>query len=398
MPRLRASWPSEDAHPGSACARRGARDGERVRHSRHPGSEAGGREDRRYGDSFLPTHRRACQVKKKTRQSGVSPITLPRARAASAAPGAMSQTHRVLLQQPGRRRQDVHGFPDGLRSRSREARARSRRRLLSVQRPDRSAPRGQRARVLRRADEGLQVTVDVTTRDTRAEGLIRDLEHAPAAMDCDEDRPRMPARSSALSSRANGKAARGRAGRWTTTRYALRPRDHNPPPAPVRAYPARAPVLLGGYAGPRRRLRRRRRGTFGATRSPRSLCGRVAATVGGRARARARADDVAALPGDFGAVFMRTDHLAACVLTALRRRERVVRRAPFLRRSATSDAPSGSRRHRARCSRTDGSVAGAPARFALRARGRWYSRRWRPRGTIGYHEGAYAHRSSPRRR
>jgi MinD-like ATPase involved in chromosome partitioning or flagellar assembly len=37
--------------------------------------------------------------------------------------------------------------------------------------------------------KGLQVTVDVTTCDTRAEGLIRDLEHAPDAMDCDEDRP-----------------------------------------------------------------------------------------------------------------------------------------------------------------------------------------------------------------
>ena len=41
--------------------------------------------------------------------------------------------------------------------------------------------------------KGLQVTVDVTTCDTRAEGLIRDLEHAPDAMDCDEDRQRMPA-------------------------------------------------------------------------------------------------------------------------------------------------------------------------------------------------------------
>ena len=53
-----ASWPSR-THPGSACARRGARDGGESPPQPAPRSEAGGREDRRYGDSFLPTHRRA---------------------------------------------------------------------------------------------------------------------------------------------------------------------------------------------------------------------------------------------------------------------------------------------------------------------------------------------------
>jgi hypothetical protein len=67
--------------------------------------------------------------------------------------------------------------------------------------------------------KGLQVTVDVTTCDTRAEGLIRDLEHAPDAMDCDEDRQRTPASifGTFFSRERKGEneSARARARRWT---------------------------------------------------------------------------------------------------------------------------------------------------------------------------------------
>ena len=162
--------------------------------------------------------------------------------------------------------------------------------------------------------KGLQVTVDVTTCDTRAEGLIRDLEHAPDAMDCDEDRQRMPASifGTFFSRERKGENARAR-GPVDLTRYALRPHDHNP------AIPPNLYLIPSAGAT-----------SWADTQGSGNACDDVLGHSnpdaiplwarrgdGWLGAARALRAAVAALPGDFGAVFIDTDHLAACVLTKL---------------------------------------------------------------------------------
>ena len=167
--------------------------------------------------------------------------------------------------------------------------------------------------------KGLQVTVDVTTCDTRAEGLIRDLEHAPDAMDCDEDRPASSSIFGTFFSRKRKTTSPGTktqprgGGPVDLTRYALRPHDHNPaippnlyliPSAGATSWADTQSDLAGqhGYTDPPEETQiplwaRRGDGWLGAARALRAA--------------------VSALPGDFGAVFIDTDHLAACVLTKL---------------------------------------------------------------------------------
>jgi cellulose biosynthesis protein BcsQ len=167
--------------------------------------------------------------------------------------------------------------------------------------------------------KGLQVTVDVTTCDTRAEGLIRDLEHAPDAMDCDEDRPASSSIFGTFFSRKRKttspgtKTPPGGGGPVDLTRYALRPHDHNPAiPPNLYLIPSAGATSWAdtqsdhasehGYADPPEETQiplwaRRGDGWLFAAR-----------------KLRVALD---ALPDDFGAVFVDTDHLAACVLTKL---------------------------------------------------------------------------------
>ena len=168
--------------------------------------------------------------------------------------------------------------------------------------------------------KGLQVTVDVTTCDTRAEGLIRDLEHAPDAMDCDEDRQRTPASifGTFFSRERKGENA-GARGPVDLTRYALRPHDHNPaippnlfliPSAGATSWAdtqGQGPVDACDDDGSER--------SSGTNPDAIPLWARRGDGWLGAARALRAA--VSALPGDFGAVFIDTDHLAACVLTKL---------------------------------------------------------------------------------
>lgn len=168
--------------------------------------------------------------------------------------------------------------------------------------------------------KGLQVTVDVTTCDTRAEGLIRDLEHAPDAMDCDEDRQRTPASSifgTFFSRERKGpenESARARAP-VDLTRYALRPHDHNPAiPPNLYLIPSAGATSWADTQG---------QGPddacddAGGSRNPDAIPLWARRGDGWLGAARALRAAVSALPGDFGAVFIDTDHLAACVLTKL---------------------------------------------------------------------------------
>jgi hypothetical protein len=170
--------------------------------------------------------------------------------------------------------------------------------------------------------KGLQVTVDVTTCDTRAEGLIRDLEHAPDAMDCDEDRQRTPASifGTFFSRERKGEneSASARAP-VDLTRYALRPHDHNPAIPPN--------LFLIPSAGATSWADTQGQGPGdscdddGSERSsgtnPDAIPLWARRGDGWLGAARALRAAVSALPGDFGAVFIDTDHLAACVLTKL---------------------------------------------------------------------------------
>ena len=164
--------------------------------------------------------------------------------------------------------------------------------------------------------KGLQVTVDVTTCDTRAEGLIRDLEHAPDAMDCGEDQPAASSIFGTFFSRQRtstspGEGKHGALGAVDLTRYALRPHDHNPAIPPN--------LFLVPSAGATSWA-----DTQADTRTDAQAPGAHAEVPlwarrgdGWLRAARALRAAFEALPGDFGAVFVDTDHLAACVLTKL---------------------------------------------------------------------------------
>ena len=163
--------------------------------------------------------------------------------------------------------------------------------------------------------KGLQVTVDVTTCDTRAEGLIRDLEHAPDAMDCgQEDRPSASSIFGTFFSRRRASASPGTeeptepagSGAVDLTRYALRPHDHNPAiPPNVFLVPSAGAVSWADTQAEDQNV------------SPAEVPLWARRGEGWRGAARALRAAIARLPGDFGAVFVDTDHLAACALTKL---------------------------------------------------------------------------------
>jgi cellulose biosynthesis protein BcsQ len=167
--------------------------------------------------------------------------------------------------------------------------------------------------------KGLQVTVDVTTCDTRAEGLIRDLEHAPDAMDCDEDRPASSSIFGTFFSRKRKTTSPGTktqprgGGPVDLTRYALRPHDHNP------AIPPNLYLIPSAGATSWADTQSDHAGQHGYTDPPEETQIPLWARRGDGWLFAARKLRVAldALPDDFGAVFVDTDHLAACVLTKL---------------------------------------------------------------------------------
>lgn len=166
--------------------------------------------------------------------------------------------------------------------------------------------------------KGLQVTVDVTTCDTRAEGLIRDLEHAPDAMDCDEDRPASSSIFGTFFSRKRKTTSPGTKtpprgdGPVDLTRYALRPHDHNP------AIPPNLYLIPSAGATSWADTQSDHAGQHGyAETEDQQIPLWARRGDGWLSAARKLRVALEALPDDFGAVFVDTDHLAACVLTKL---------------------------------------------------------------------------------
>ena len=166
--------------------------------------------------------------------------------------------------------------------------------------------------------KGLQVTVDVTTCDTRAEGLIRDLEHAPDAMDCDEDRPASSSIFGTFFSRQRKTTSPGTKtpprgdGPVDLTRYALRPHDHNP------AIPPNLYLIPSAGATSWADTQSDHAGQHGyAETEDQQIPLWARRGDGWLSAARKLRVALEALPDDFGAVFVDTDHLAACVLTKL---------------------------------------------------------------------------------
>lgn len=166
--------------------------------------------------------------------------------------------------------------------------------------------------------KGLQVTVDVTTCDTRAEGLIRDLEHAPDAMDCDEDRPASSSIFGTFFSRKRKTTSPGTKtpprgdGPVDLTRYALRPHDHNP------AIPPNLYLIPSAGATSWADTQSDHAGQHGYSETEDQQIPLWARRGDGwLSAARKLRVALEALPDDFGAVFVDTDHLAACVLTKL---------------------------------------------------------------------------------
>ena len=166
--------------------------------------------------------------------------------------------------------------------------------------------------------KGLQVTVDVTTCDTRAEGLIRDLEHAPDAMDCDEDRPASSSIFGTFFSRKRKTTSPGTKtpprgdGPVDLTRYALRPHDHNP------AIPPNLYLIPSAGATSWADTQSDHAGQHGYAETEDQQIPLWARRGNGwLSAARKLRVALEALPDDFGAVFVDTDHLAACVLTKL---------------------------------------------------------------------------------
>jgi len=147
--------------------------------------------------------------------------------------------------------------------------------------------------------EGLKVSVELTTPDTRVEGLIRDLE---SAMDVEEE-PAAKASGSIFGvffdPKADAKAAGGSV--VDLQKYMLRPADKNPAiPGNLYLIPSAGMESWGGN-------------TTGGQEVP--LWARTGDEWWPCAQRLRRAVD--ALPETFDAVFFDTDHLAACVLTKL---------------------------------------------------------------------------------
>jgi hypothetical protein len=167
--------------------------------------------------------------------------------------------------------------------------------------------------------KGLQVTVDNTTCDTRAEGLIRDLEHAPDVMDVDErsGKERKPSSSifGAFFSRQKSPTKTGKSAEAKETAppraldlspYMIRPNDHNPEIPPN--------LFLVPSAGATSWSQTQREDDdFDENEVP--LWARRG--DGWQACAKRLRLAIDALPEPFQAVFVDTDHLAACVLTKL---------------------------------------------------------------------------------
>jgi len=150
--------------------------------------------------------------------------------------------------------------------------------------------------------KGLQASVELTTPDTRVEGLIRDLENA---MDVEDEAPAVKASGSIFGAffkpREEAKQPAGGGSPLDLQKYMLRPADRNP------AIPGNL------YLIPSAGMESWGRTTTGGDDVP--LWARKGDEWWPAAQRLRRAVD--ALPDTFDAVFFDTDHLAACVLTKL---------------------------------------------------------------------------------
>ena len=152
--------------------------------------------------------------------------------------------------------------------------------------------------------KGLQVTVDNTTCDTRAEGLIRDLEHLPDPMDHDEDASKSSIFGAFFGRQKKEKTTSNAP--LDLTAYTLRPHDFN------KSIPDNLYLVPSAGAT-----------SWAETQGDDDGTGKESVPLWARrgdgwksAALKLRAA-VDALPGDFAAVFVDTDHLAACVLTKM---------------------------------------------------------------------------------
>mmetsp|Transcript_176 Transcript_176/g.466 ORF Transcript_176/g.466 Transcript_176/m.466 type:complete len:418 (-) Transcript_176:767-2020(-) len=153
--------------------------------------------------------------------------------------------------------------------------------------------------------KGLQVTMDNTEEDTRAEGLIRDLEHA---MDTDANSggTETPAGHSIFGAYFAKKPPGGAPpAPVDLSKYMIRPSDHNAAiPSNLYLVPSAGAMSWSNTQGA---------DTAGADDQP------LWTRKGNQwwPAARKLRDALDALPADFDAVMFDTDHLAACVLTKM---------------------------------------------------------------------------------
>lgn len=164
--------------------------------------------------------------------------------------------------------------------------------------------------------KGLQVTVEHTTPDTRAEGLIRDLEHAPDPPGADPN-PASSRKGSifgaffAKRNAAHPPPSTSSFSPVDLTRYVIRPADHNPSiPGNLYLIPSAGAVSWSETQD----------GDDAAMDADGPGAEKPLWTRGGDEwwpAARKLRAAVDALPEAFDAVFADTDHLAACVLTKL---------------------------------------------------------------------------------
>ena len=147
--------------------------------------------------------------------------------------------------------------------------------------------------------KGLQVTVENTTEDTRAEGLIRDLEHA---MDTDEHAAAAEKKGGSIFGAFFAKKKDASTATVDLTDYLIRPADHNGAiPSNLYLIPSAGSV------------------SWTDTQSEETGHSPLWTRKGDEwwpAAQRLRAA-VANLPAEFEAVLVDTDHLAACVLTKM---------------------------------------------------------------------------------
>ena len=147
--------------------------------------------------------------------------------------------------------------------------------------------------------KGLQVTVENTTEDTRAEGLIRDLEHA---MDTDEHAAAAEKKGGSIFGAFFAKKKDPSTATVDLRNYLIRPADHNAAiPGNLYLVPSAGSVSWTDTQAEE------------AGHSP--LWTRKGDEWWPAAQ-RLRAA-VASLPAEFEAVMVDTDHLAACVLTKM---------------------------------------------------------------------------------